>query len=89
MSPFGMALVGHRLYVANSDSLASFPYADGDTRITAPPTRVVDLPAGPINHHGSPPTAPAPGSARPPAASATPLRPGPADRGRPGTAGIP
>ena len=50
-SPFGMALVGHTLYVANSDAVWRFPYADGDTRILAPGTKVVDLPAGPINHH--------------------------------------
>jgi glucose/arabinose dehydrogenase len=50
-SPFGMALVGHTLYVANSDAVWRFPYADGDTRILAAGTKVVDLPAGPINHH--------------------------------------
>ena len=35
-SPFGMALVGNDLYVANSDSLVRFPYRSGETRITAP-----------------------------------------------------
>jgi glucose/arabinose dehydrogenase len=50
-SPFGMALVGGDLYVANSDAVLRFPYAAGDTRITAPAIKVVDLPAGPINHH--------------------------------------
>lgn len=50
-SPFGMALVGDRLYVANTDAVVWFPYRAGDTRITAPPSRVADLPAGPINHH--------------------------------------
>ena len=50
-SPFGMALVGTTLYVANTDALLRFPYADGATRITAPGIKVVDLPAGPINHH--------------------------------------
>lgn len=50
-SPFGMALVGHVLYVANTDAIMRFPYTDGDTRITAPGSKVVDLPAGPINHH--------------------------------------
>lgn len=49
-SPFGMALVGDTLYVANADALVSFPYQSGQTRITAPATRVVDLPAG-LNHH--------------------------------------
>jgi glucose/arabinose dehydrogenase len=50
-SPFGMALVGHDLYVANTDAIIRFPYADGDTRITAAGAKVADLPAGPINHH--------------------------------------
>jgi glucose/arabinose dehydrogenase len=50
-SPFGMVLVGSTLYVANSDALVRFPYVPGQMRITAPATRVVDLPAGPINYH--------------------------------------
>jgi glucose/arabinose dehydrogenase len=50
-SPFGMALVGDRLYVANTDAVVWFPYREGETRITAPATKLVDLPAGPINHH--------------------------------------
>lgn len=50
-SPFGMALVENMLYVADTDAVLRFPYATGDTRITAPGTRLVDLPAGPINHH--------------------------------------
>jgi glucose/arabinose dehydrogenase len=50
-SPFGVALVGNDLYVANADSLMRFPYTAGDTKITAPGTRLIDLPGGPINHH--------------------------------------
>ncbi|MGZ5141235.1 MAG: PQQ-dependent sugar dehydrogenase, partial [Burkholderiales bacterium] len=50
-SPFGMALVGTELYVANSDAVLRFPYKPGDTRIAVPGVKVVDLPAGPINHH--------------------------------------
>jgi len=50
-SPFGMALVGNDLYVANSDALVRFPYKSGDTRITAKGVKVVDLPAGTLNHH--------------------------------------
>ena len=50
-SPFGMALVGDRLYVANTDALVRFPYRSGATRIDAAGEKVVDLPAGPINHH--------------------------------------
>ncbi|MGZ5847585.1 MAG: PQQ-dependent sugar dehydrogenase, partial [Ramlibacter sp.] len=50
-SPFGMALVGNDLYVANTDSIMRFPYKAGDTEITAPGVKVIDLPAGTINHH--------------------------------------
>ncbi|APW40538.1 sorbosone dehydrogenase [Rhodoferax koreense] len=50
-SPFGMALVGNRLFVANSDAVVGFPYKTGDTQISAPGTPLVALPAGPINHH--------------------------------------
>lgn len=50
-SPFGMALVGDRLYVANADAVVAFRYREGDTRITAPPQRVAALPGGPRNHH--------------------------------------
>jgi glucose/arabinose dehydrogenase len=50
-SPFGMVLVGSDLYVANTDSLMRFPYKTGATQITAPAVKVVDLPAGTINHH--------------------------------------
>ncbi len=49
-SPFGMALVGSDLYVANADSLVKVPYQAGQTEITATPEKVVDLPSG-INHH--------------------------------------
>lgn len=50
-SPFGMALVGDSLYVANTDAVVRFPYREGQTRIDAPGVPVVSLPAGPINRH--------------------------------------
>jgi glucose/arabinose dehydrogenase len=50
-APFGMALVGNDLYVANTDAVMRFPYQPGATRITAAGTKVADLPAGPRNHH--------------------------------------
>jgi len=50
-SPFGMALVGSQLFVANSDAVLRFTYAASDTHITSPGIKLVDLPAGPINHH--------------------------------------
>ena len=52
MSPFGMALVGDDLYVANADAIVRFPYQrgrDADHRGRA--RKVVDLPGGPLNHH--------------------------------------
>jgi len=50
-SPFGMALVGNSLYVANTDAVVRVPYHAGDTHISATPEKVADLPGGPINHH--------------------------------------
>jgi glucose/arabinose dehydrogenase len=50
-SPFGMALVGDRIYVANTDAVVSFPYVAGATRISHAPTLLAPLPAGPVNHH--------------------------------------
>jgi len=50
-SPFGMALVGNSLYVADTDAILKFPYVEGETAISAQGTKVTDLPAGSINHH--------------------------------------
>src|SRR6267143_6038661 len=50
-SPFGMALVGDALYVANTDGIVRFPYSRGETHISAPGRNIVALPAGRINHH--------------------------------------
>lgn len=50
-SPFGMALVGDQLYVANTDALRRFPYRSGQAQITAPGVTLLALPAGTINHH--------------------------------------
>ena len=50
-SPFGMALAGGQLYVANTDALVRFPYRSGATTIDADATKVADLPGGPLNHH--------------------------------------
>ncbi|MEX3772811.1 PQQ-dependent sugar dehydrogenase [Pseudomonas sp. MYb118] len=49
-SPFGMALVGDELFIANADALVKVPYHEGQTEISATPVKVTDLPAG-INHH--------------------------------------
>src|ERR1700733_6434805 len=50
-SPFGVALVGHDLYVANTDAIVRYPYQDGQTSISAAGTKLTDLPGGPIDHH--------------------------------------
>ena len=50
-SPFGMALVGGELFIANSDALVKVAYRDGDTRASGPVTKVAELPGGPLNHH--------------------------------------
>ncbi|MDA9434801.1 PQQ-dependent sugar dehydrogenase [Bradyrhizobium sp. CCBAU 51627] len=50
-SPFGVALVGNDLYVANTDAIVKYPYTEGDTRITTSGTVLTPLPGGPIDHH--------------------------------------
>lgn len=50
-SPYGMALVGDTLYVANTDSLMAFPYKAGETHIAAKGRKLVDLPHEAPNMH--------------------------------------
>jgi len=50
-SPFGVALVGNDLYVANTNAIMRYPYRTGETAITARPTMLTALPSGPIDHH--------------------------------------
>jgi glucose/arabinose dehydrogenase len=50
-SPFGMALVGDHLYIANTDAIVRFPYSTGMTSVTGAPEHILALPAGPRNHH--------------------------------------
>ncbi len=50
VSPFGMALVGAHLYVANANAIVRFPYATGQTKITTGPEKLAVRPAG-RNHH--------------------------------------
>lgn len=49
-APYGLALVGSNLYVANQDALVRFDYQPGQTRASGPPVKVTDLPSI-INHH--------------------------------------
>ena len=45
-SPFGMALVGDRLFVGNHDALVAYPFKVGLTTISAKPELIVKLPGG-------------------------------------------
>ncbi|MCK9469684.1 MAG: sorbosone dehydrogenase family protein [Porticoccaceae bacterium] len=49
-APYGLALIGDKLYVANQDALVRFDYREGQTRASAPPQLVTPLPSA-INHH--------------------------------------
>lgn len=49
-SPFGMALIGEMLFVANADAIIAFPYRVGDNAIQSAGSKLIDLPSG-INHH--------------------------------------
>lgn len=49
-APYGLALVGGHLYVANQDALVRFDYQNGQTRASGPPVTVTALPSA-INHH--------------------------------------
>lgn len=50
-SPYGMALAGDTLYVANTDAVMAYPYTPGATRITAKGRKIVSLPSGAPNMH--------------------------------------
>ena len=50
-SPFGVAFVDGALYVANTDAIIRYPFTPGQTKITAPGQKVIDLPGGLIDHH--------------------------------------
>jgi glucose/arabinose dehydrogenase len=49
-APYGLALIGNQLYVANQDAVIRFDYQQGQTRASGPPTKLTDLPSG-MNHH--------------------------------------
>jgi glucose/arabinose dehydrogenase len=50
-SPFGMAMVGETLYIANTDALVKVPYTGTVTAVGQTPATVLALPAGDRNHH--------------------------------------
>jgi glucose/arabinose dehydrogenase len=43
---FGMALLGNRFYVGNTDAVVVFPYRTGETQITRQAEKIMDLPTG-------------------------------------------
>lgn len=49
-APYGLAMIGNAIYVANQDALVRFDYTEGDTKASAAPVKVTDLPSA-INHH--------------------------------------
>ena len=49
--PFGMWLLGDRLYVANTDGVVRFPYRTGDRQVSGPAEKILELPAGGYNNH--------------------------------------
>jgi glucose/arabinose dehydrogenase len=49
-APYGLALVGNTLYVANQGELVRFDYSEGQTQASGAPAKVTDLPSA-INHH--------------------------------------
>jgi glucose/arabinose dehydrogenase len=50
-APFGMALIGNQLYIANTDGVMEVPYTAGDMTAKRAPRVLTDLPAGTRNHH--------------------------------------
>lgn len=49
-APYGLALIGNRLFVANQDALVRLDYQPGQLRASGPAVEVAALPAA-INHH--------------------------------------
>ena len=49
--PFGMTVIGNYFYVANTGGLWRYPYKEGDTSVTQPGQKILDLPAGKYNRH--------------------------------------
>lgn len=63
-SPYGMVLVGNRLFVANTDGLMAFDYVAGATTMADPGKLVAKLPAHGSNSHWTKPLAAAPDGSR-------------------------
>ncbi len=50
-SPFGMVLVGDKLYIANTDAIFEFPFTPGQTKLTGKGRRVANLNDDAPNNH--------------------------------------
>jgi hypothetical protein len=50
-SPYGIALIGDQLFVADTDAIRRYHYHPGQTRIDEAGAALTELPAGRINHH--------------------------------------
>jgi glucose/arabinose dehydrogenase len=49
-APYGLAMIGSRIFVANQGALVAFDYQEGQTEAGAAPVKITDLPSA-INHH--------------------------------------
>lgn len=49
--PFGMLIIGHTFYVANTNALMAYPYSYGQSKITGRGKKILELPAGGYNNH--------------------------------------
>ncbi|WP_367104316.1 sorbosone dehydrogenase family protein [uncultured Psychrobacter sp.] len=49
-APYGLALIGDQLYVANQDAVVQFDYQPGQTEASGPPRQLTALPSE-VNHH--------------------------------------
>lgn len=49
-APYGLALIGNRLFVANQDAIVRFDYRPGQIRASGPPVKLAELPSE-VNHH--------------------------------------
>ena len=49
--PFGMLVLDNHFYVANTDGLMRYDYKPGQTKMTTPGKKILDLPAGGYNNH--------------------------------------
>ncbi|MBD6617438.1 sorbosone dehydrogenase family protein [Komarekiella sp. 'clone 1'] len=49
--PFGMAFAGDSFFLGNTDAVLSFPYTQGQNKITGKGKKIADLPAEGYNNH--------------------------------------